>query len=157
MFHIQLRSGAFPGSLKTGKYESILILLLAKVNMSFTRKPIKCGTWILLSWEFFKYYTSYSHSFAHLFLSCEYFCDIFPVRMRNRRKKYIPFQLEYSEYFFLSLCSHWYSSNAYLLSFHSIYFINSWSHYHLNKKIKHYFFVRIDQIMSDFRQNVWRC
>ena len=77
MFHIQLRSGVFPGSLKTSKYESMSILLLAKANISFTRKPTKCGTCMLLSWEFFRYYINQiSASANHLFF-CKYFLIYF--------------------------------------------------------------------------------
>ena len=113
----------FPGSLKTGKYESMSILLLAKANISFTRKPTKCGTCMLLSWEFFRYYINQISASANHLFPCKYFCNIFPICMSNWRKKYVCLQLQQSEYLLFGPSSHRYLSDINLRFFHPIFII----------------------------------
>ena len=130
------------------------ILFLAKSNISLTLRPAKCGAWILFSWKFFKCYMSYWQDSCHLYLSWEYTCYVFSVCLCNRWKIYVCFELEYSKYFLLGSCSHWYLLQIYLFLFHMAHLINNKvKSNHLNRKTFNCFFDRINHCMPEFRQN----
>ena len=94
---------------------------------------------------------------SHLYISWEYTCYAFSVCLCNRWKVYVWIELEYSKYFLLGSCSHWYLLQIYLFHFHIVYLINNKvKSNHLNRQTFNCFFYRINHFMSEFRPYIFK-
>ena len=117
MFQVQPLSGTFSGFLKAGKYWSMSIFFLAKSKMLLILKPGKCGTWIVLSWLFFRCCLMLNDR-AHLLSPWNYLCDVSPIGLLNGRQVDVCFELQQPVHLLLALGSYWNLPYAHPLLFH---------------------------------------
>ena len=82
-FHVHSQSGTLSDLLNAGRYLSMSDFSFAKLRMLPILRPSKCGTWIVFSWLFFKYYLS-CIIWTHLSLSWNNLSNVLSIGLLDR-------------------------------------------------------------------------